>query len=90
MKNVKVIELFDNVFNFELMNEEVLNELMGKEDYEFEESFNIEEFDFEGCEIKLVKSVGYRGEGCYEGLVFKDNVKYYVDVVNGEIEKLYV
>ena len=88
MLNLNAIDLFDNVCNFELIGESVINELMSVGDYNFEECYFIEEFDFEGCDVKLVRGVGYRGEGCYEGLIYKNGVKYYVDVMNGEIEKL--
>jgi len=46
------------------------------------EGVEIGEFDFSGCEVMLVKSEGYRGVGCYDGLVVKDGVNYYIDIVS--------
>jgi len=86
MKNINVIDLFENKFNFELVDVSVINEIM--ENYEFGEVYSIDEFDFEGCDVKLVKGESYRGVGCYEGLVEKNGKKYFIDVMNGEIENI--
>lgn len=76
MNKLNVMDLFSgNVEGCEFINEFDL-------ELDDEEGVEIEEFDFSGCEIKLVKSDGYRGVGCYEGLVVKNGVSYYIDIVN--------
>jgi len=81
MIKLNVLDLFNgNVEGCKFINEDYLNEvLVGK----FEmNGVSIEKFDFSDCEIMLVESDGYRGVGCYEGLVVKNNISYYIDIVN--------
>lgn len=76
MKKLNVLDLFNgDVEGCEFINEFDL-------ELDSSEGIDIEDFDFSGCEIKLVKSDGYRGLGCYDGLVVKDGVSYYIDIVN--------
>jgi hypothetical protein len=52
-------------------------------DFEGDVICDINEFDFDNCEyIDLNKSDGYRGVGCYEGIVKKNNKLYYLDIIN--------
>ena len=52
-------------------------------DFEGDVICDIDEFDFSDCEyIDLNKSDGYRGVGCYEGIVKKNNELYYLDIIN--------
>jgi hypothetical protein len=46
---------------------------------------DIKDFDFSNCEMFLCESEGYRGFGCYEGIVIKDEKSYYLDIVNDGI-----
>ena len=84
---MNTIDLINNTYNFELINSSVIDEIMGCEDYEREESFSITQFDFSGAEVKLVK--GESGE-CYEGLVIKDSTTYYIDIENEELINLFL
>lgn len=86
MKNMSVIDLFDNVNDFELIDVTVMNEMIN--DYRFENVVNVEGFDFDNSNVKMVKSDGYRGNGCYEGLIEKDGKLFYIDVMNDEIEEI--
>ena len=86
MIKLNVGDLFNgNVEGCEFINEEYVNNILDMEFdlvYDGMEGVEIKDFDFSGCEVMLVKSEGYRGEGCYDGLVVKDGVSYYIDIVS--------
>ena len=86
MIKLNVVDLFDgNVEGCKFINEDYLSNILDMGfDLVFDgmEGVEIEEFDFSGCEVMLVKSEGYRGVGCYDGLVVKDGENYYIDIVS--------
>ena len=89
MNKFSVIDLFDNAMNFELIDVRVIENIVyGK--VEFGEAYNIEEFDFDGAVVKMVKDDGYRGVGCYEGMIEKNGQLYIIDVLESVIEEVFV
>ena len=81
------IELFDNVKGFDEISCNDIERLIDFENYKIGEVYEIEEFEFDGV-VKLVRGDGYRGNGCYEGVMMKEGKYYYIDVVNGEVEEV--
>jgi hypothetical protein len=86
--NVGVVKLdVRDLFNGEVEGCKFIEEF--DVDLDGEGGVDINDFDFSGCEVMLVKSEGYRGVGCYEGMVVKEGVRYYMDIVgDGEIFKI--
>lgn len=80
MKKYNVYELFDGEVG-NVMNENEFNKKFGKFNGG-EDICDIESFDFENSEIYLCKVDGYRGEGCYDGIVVKDGKSYFLDIVS--------
>ena len=80
MKNINFFELFDGNVG-KVLSEDDFNKKFG-EFYSGEYVSDIERFDFSNCEIVLNKSDGYRGFGCYEGIVIKNEKSYYIDIVS--------
>lgn len=92
-----VINLFNGFVEIEnenvsckIVNEDEFEELV--KDYLFEYDsykngynerwFYIDEFDFSNCEVVLNRKDGYRGFGCYEGIVIKNEKCYYIDIID--------
>lgn len=84
---VSLMGLFDNEYGFDEIEYEEIERLIDFENYEFGEVYDIVEFEFDGV-VKMVRSDGYRGNGCYEGVMLKDGKYYYIDVCNCEVEEV--
>jgi hypothetical protein len=54
----------------------------GKKLYVGKELCGIDEFVFDEKDLVLIRSEGYRGECCYEGMVKKDDKWYWLDIVS--------
>ena len=84
MKNYSCLELFDGVVG-NVMSDDEFDEKYGifEIDFGVDVVCEVSEFDFDGVEyIDLSRGDGYRGEGCYEGIVKKNNKLYYFDIMS--------
>ena len=75
------VDLFNNKMGVELIDiEKYMNN-----DFESDEVENIEDFDFSDGVLSLEESDGYRGRGCYYGVVENSDRVYLIDVMEGVV-----